>query len=165
MKILFTGGIKSGKSSHAEKRILDLAETKDPIYLATTELIDLEMENRIFEHRRKRSKRFHTIEEPIFLTKTIADIDGPVLVECMTMWINNALHHQISENEIFKEVENLLLLKNELIFVLNEVGLGIIPENHLSRKFADLSGRIGQQLALGCDEVFWCVAGISVKIK
>ena len=83
----------------------------------------------------------------------------------MTMWLNNALHHRLPESKIIEEIETLLSLKNELVFVLNEVGLGIIPDNSLSRKFVDLSGRIAQKLSEACDEVNWCVAGISVKIK
>jgi adenosylcobinamide kinase/adenosylcobinamide-phosphate guanylyltransferase len=165
MKILFTGGVKSGKSRHAEIRMLEMAQAQKPIYLATTELLDPEMEKRISEHRKRRSEKFQTIEEPMYLTRAIAGTEAPVLIECMTMWLNNALHHQLPENEIFEEIENLLLLENELVFVLNEVGLGVIPDNPLARHFVDLSGRISQQLAEACDEVIWCVAGISVKIK
>ena len=165
MKILFTGGIKSGKSRLAEKRILDFTQSQKPIYLATTELLDPEMETRISEHRRRRGKRFKTIEEPLYLNEVLTETDAPILIECITMWLNNALHHQLPESKIFSEIEHLLSLKNELVFVLNEVGVGIIPDNPLSRKFVDLSGRIAQLLAEACDEVNWCVAGISVKIK
>ena len=165
MKILFTGGVKSGKSRHAERRMLELAEAEKPVYLATTELLDPEMEKRISEHKLRRSEKFKTIEEPLFLAKALSQTDTPILVECMTMWLNNALHHQLPESKIIEEIETLLSLENEIVFVLNEVGLGIIPDNSLSRKFIDLSGRIAQRLAEACDEVNWCVAGISVKIK
>ena len=165
MKILFTGGVKSGKSRHAETRMLELAQMQKPVYLATTELLDPEMKKRISEHRQRRSEKFRTIEEPLFLAEALAQTDAPILVECVSMWLNNAMHHQIPESKIIEEIETLLSLKNELVFVLNEVGLGIIPDNSLSRKFADLSGRVAQQLAEACDEVNWCVAGISVKIK
>ena len=165
MKILITGGVKSGKSRHAEMRILKMAQAQKPVYLATTELLDPEMGKRISEHRQRRGEKFKTIEEPLFLTEALTGTDAPVLIECMTMWLNNALHHQLPESEIFAEIESLLSLERELVFVLNEVGLGVIPVNPLARKFADLSGRISQQLAGACDEVNWCVAGISVKIK
>ncbi|MEZ7852313.1 MAG: bifunctional adenosylcobinamide kinase/adenosylcobinamide-phosphate guanylyltransferase [SAR324 cluster bacterium] len=165
MKILFTGGVKSGKSRHAEMLILKMAQAQKPVYLATTELLDTEMGKRISEHRQRRGKNFKTIEEPLFLTEALTGTDAPVLIECMTMWLNNALHHKLSESKIFAEIESLLSLERQLVFVLNEVGLGIIPVNPLARKFADLSGRISQQLAEACDEVNWCVAGISVKIK
>ena len=165
MKILITGGVKSGKSRQAEMRVLKMAQTQKPVYLATTELLDPEMEKRIAEHRQQRGEKFRTIEEPLELTETLAETKAPVLIECMTMWLNNALHHQLPESKIFAEIESLLLLENDIVFVLNEVGLGIIPDNPLSRKFADLSGRIAQMLAEACDEVNWGVAGILVKIK
>ena len=165
MKILITGGVKSGKSRQAERRVLKMAQTQKPVYLATTELLDPEMEKRIAEHRQQRGEKFRTIEEPLDLTEALAKTKAPVLIECMTMWLNNALHHQLPESKIFAEIESLLLLENDIVFVLNEVGLGIIPDNPLSRKFADLSGRIAQMLAEACDEVNWCVAGILVKIK
>ena len=165
MKILITGGVKSGKSRHAETRILEMANGKKPVYLATTELFDPEMEERVLEHRRRRGEKFRTIEEPLHLTDALLNMEGPVLIECLTMWLNNALHHQLSEKKIFTEIENLLLLKCDVIFVQNEVGLGIIPDNSLARKFVDLSGRIAQHLGEACDEVNLCSAGILVQIK
>ena len=165
MKILFTGGVKSGKSRQAEMRILRMALDLKPVYLSTTELLDPEMKKRITEHRQHRGEKFWTVEEPLNLTEALAETEAPVMIECMTMWLNNALHHKLPESKIFAEIESLLLLENDIVFVLNEVGLGIIPDNPLSRKFADLSGRIAQMLAESCDEVNWCVAGILVKIK
>ena len=165
MKILITGGIKSGKSRHAEKRILELVQAQKPIYLATTELLDPEMEKRISEHRKQRAEKFQTVEEALYLTDALTETEAPVLIECLTMWLNNALHHQFAESKIFTEIERLLLLENDIVFVLNEVGLGIIPDNPLARKFADLSGRIAQILGETCDEVWCCTAGILVKIK
>ncbi|MDG1487370.1 MAG: bifunctional adenosylcobinamide kinase/adenosylcobinamide-phosphate guanylyltransferase [SAR324 cluster bacterium] len=145
--------------------MLKMSLDQKPVYLATTELLDPEMKKRITEHRQHRGEKFWTVEEPLNLTEALAETEAPVLIECMTMWLNNALHHQLPESKIFAEIESLLLLENDIVFVLNEVGLGIIPDNPLSRKFADLSGRIAQMLAEACDEVNWCVAGILVKIK
>jgi adenosylcobinamide kinase/adenosylcobinamide-phosphate guanylyltransferase len=165
MKILFTGGVKSGKSRHAERRVLAMSKGKKPVYLATTELLDPEMTERISEHRQRRGTKFHTLEESLHLADVLQHTEVPVLIECLTMWLNNALHYQFSEKKIFAEIENLLLLECDVIFVLNEVGMGIIPDNSLSREFADLSGRIAQQLGEACDEVNLCVAGILLKIK
>ena len=165
MKILITGGVKSGKSRQAELRMLKMSQVQKPVYLATTELLDPEMGKRIAEHRQQRGEKFWTVEEPLNLAEALAETEAPILIECMTMWLNNALHHQLPESKIFAEIESLLLLGNDIVFVLNEVGLGIIPDNHLSRKFVDLSGCISQMLAEACDEVNWCVAGILVKIK
>ena len=165
MKILITGGVKSGKSRHAEKLVLKLSAGIKPIYLATTELIDSEMKKRISKHRQRRGNLFDTIEEPLFLASELRYIQSPVLIECLTMWLNNALHHKYSEKKIFNEIDNLLSMECDVVFVLNEVGLGIIPENHLARKFIDFSGRIAQKLGEACDEGIWCVAGNTIKIK
>jgi Adenosyl cobinamide kinase/adenosyl cobinamide phosphate guanylyltransferase len=135
MKILITGGVKSGKSRHAEKRILSLANGTKPVYLATTELNDSEMKKRILKHRQRRGNSFETIEEPLRLASELNRIQRPVLIECLTMWLNNALHHKYSEKKIFTEIFNLLSLECDVVFVLNEVGLGIIPDNILARKF------------------------------
>ena len=165
MKILITGGVKSGKSLFAEKRILAIANGIKPVYLATTELNDSEMKKRITNHRQRRSNTFETIEEPLLLASVLRNIQYPVLIECLTMWLNNALHHKYSERKVFAEIDNLLSLECDVVFVLNEVGLGIIPENPLARKFLDLSGRIAQKLGEACDEVIWCVAGNTIMIK
>ena len=165
MKILITGGVKSGKSRHAEKRILELAKGIKPVYLATTELNDSEMKKRISEHRQRRGNSFETIEEPLLLASELRNTQCPVLIECLTMWLNNALHHKYSEKKIFDEIDNLLSLECDVVFVLNEVGLGIIPENPLARIFLDFSGRIAQKLGEVCDEVILCVAGNTIKIK
>jgi adenosylcobinamide kinase/adenosylcobinamide-phosphate guanylyltransferase len=99
------------------------------------------------------------------LSDVLGNTEGPVLIECMTMWLNNTLHHNYTEKKIFAEIDQLLSLECDVVFVLNEVGLGIIPDNPLARKFADLSGRISQKLAEACDEVNFCVAGNVIKIK
>jgi len=165
MKILVTGGVKSGKSHHAEKIILAMEKGIKPVYLATTELNDYEMKKRISKHRQRRGNTFETIEEPLLLASVLRNVQCPVLIECLTMWLNNALHHKYSEKKIFTEIDHLLSLECDVVFVLNEVGLGIIPENPLARKFLDFSGRIAQKLGEACDEVIWCVAGNTIRIK
>ena len=178
VKVLITGGVKSGKSRFAEHRTLELTGGETPIYLATTELLDGGMHERIAVHRQRRGKQFRTIEESLHLSDALSippipplvkgdlqESHAPVLVECLTMWLNNWLHHQLPEAEAFAEIERLLALSNDLVLVLNEVGQGILPENELARRFADLSGRVGQQLGAACDEVWWCVAGHPVRIK
>ncbi len=179
VKVLITGGVKSGKSSFAEQRTLELAGGETPIYLATTELLDNGMRERIAVHRQRRGEQFWTIEEPLHLTNALKippipplpkggdlrESHSPVLVECLTMWLNNWLHHQLPEAAAFSEIERILAMPNDMVLVLNEVGQGILPENQLARRFADLSGRAGQQLGETCDEVWWCVAGQPVRIK
>ena len=104
MKILITGGIKSGKSLQAEKRIIEISNGQIPIYLATNELFDSEMKKRVSEHRNRRDNRFQTIEEALYLYDTINERKEPVLIECMTMWLNNALYKKFPEEKIFLEI-------------------------------------------------------------
>lgn len=165
MKILVTGGVKSGKSRLAEERCLSLSPDDKPIYLATTENHDPEMQTRIAVHRERRQDRFTTVEEPLALHQTLSQQTAPVLLECMTLWMNNMLYHEKSEQMIFQEVEKLMALPLSLVFVLNEVGMGIIPDNALARQFVDLSGKVAQQLGNGCDEVHFCVAGQALRMK
>lgn len=164
MKTLFIGGVKSGKSRLAEAYILEHAAQK-PCYLATTEFIDDEMAKRIAEHQQRRQDRFITLEEPIQLLETLTNCPGPVLIECVSMWLNNMLYHQNSEEVILRELEGVLSLPNDIVFVQNEVGLGIIPDNPLARQFVDVSGKAAQLLAAQCDKVFYCCAGLALTLK
>jgi adenosylcobinamide kinase/adenosylcobinamide-phosphate guanylyltransferase len=163
MTILFIGGVKSGKSCLAEKRALELCDK--PIYLATTEIMDDEMTLRVQRHKEQRDPRFTLIEEGVDIAHVVQKQDSLVLVECMSMWLNNMLYYEFSQDKILLEVEKLLSLKGDRVFVLNDVGSGIIPIDALSRKFIDLSGLIAQKLAQQADEVYHCIAGIGTRIK
>lgn len=164
MKVLFIGGVKSGKSRHAESRTLKMHHDS-VVYLATSEPIDEEMKKRIARHQEDRSERFLALEEPLDLVAVIEPIKAPLLIECMTVWMNNMLYHGLSKEDIFTQVQRLLSLDKEIVFVQNDVGSGIIPDNALAREFVDISGRVSQMLGDGCDEVYHCIAGIATKIK
>ena len=163
-KTLFIGGIKSGKSFNAETYAIKISKTK-PIYLATTEFIDEGMKERIDTHKLQRQNNFTTIEEPLKLYESISKCSDVVLVECVSMWINNMLYHKFSFNDMKKELEQVLAIKQSIVFVLNDVGAGIIPDNKLAREFVDISGKLSQLIASKCNEVFHTIAGISTKIK
>ena len=164
MKTLFIGGIKSGKSREAERYAKKHAKEK-PYYLATTELLDEGMRQRIKKHKKQRQNNFITIEESLKLNETVSVCEDMILIECVGMWINNMLFYGLGYKEIKKEIKKLLRQKKDIVFVMNDVGAGIIPDNKLSREFADINGKISQLIAKECDEVFYTVAGISVKIK
>ena len=164
MKALFIGGIKSGKSVNAEEYTLLHSKVK-PCYLATNEFFDDEMRERVNKHQEQRKDNFNTIEEPLQLLKKIQTQEGIVLVECVSMWINNMIYHRFSEENITKEIESLMMLDNDIVFVINDVSCSVVSEHKLTRKFVDINGRIAQRIASKCDEVYNTVAGISVKIK
>jgi len=165
MKTLFIGGVKSGKSSLAEKYILHHAEGVKPYYLATTECLDDEMRQRIAVHKTRRQDAFITLEEPVNLLETLQNRRQPVLVECVTMWLNNRLYHRHCETVILQELEAVLQLPCDMVLVHNEVGFGIIPDNPLARQFVDLSGKAAQLMGRYCDHVFFCSAGLMLSMK
>ena len=162
MRALFIGGIKSGKSRHAESFALKSAKKK-PYYLATTEFFDEEMRRRIDRHKKDRKKKFETIEEPLKLAKTIKKCDDIVLIEDMSMWINNMFYHD-KKRKIYKEVKKLLSLPNDIVFVINNVGEGLLPLNERAREFCDYNGVVAQMLAKKCDVSYYVVAGKAVRI-
>lgn len=165
MKTLFIGGIKSGKSRLAESHILAIAGNTKPYYLATTEFFDDEMQARIQVHKQQRQDAFITIEEPLKLFAAVQACPGPVLIECISMWLNNQLYHQIPEADTLQELAKVFTLPNDLVLVHNEVGLGIVPDNKLARQFVDLSGKAAQLMAQHCDRVFFCSAGLKLQMK
>ena len=163
-KTLFIGGIKSGKSRNAENFILTLTQEK-PIYLATNEFFDDEMRIKVQQHKEQRANNFITLEEPLQLTNIIQKQNKPVLVECVSMWINNMLYHQFDEKAIIEEIENLLQLDLPMVFVINDVSCSVVSEHKLVRQFVDINGKISQILASQCTAVYHNIAGISVQIK
>ena len=149
--ILILGGARSGKSRFAAKLVSTLKGEKT--YLATASALDPEMEERIKEHRRKRPKQYKTVEEPLEIERVFKG-NGPskiVLLDCLTLWISNCLLSYKSEEQILARLNSFLSLAKEnkacLVIVSNEVGLGIVPENKLARRFRDIAG-LANQLAL-----------------
>lgn len=164
MKTLFIGGVKSGKSRLAETYILEQSQQK-PYYIATTEFIDEEMRDRIVAHQQRRQDCFFTMEEPLELLSALKKCTAPALIECVSMWLNNMLYHEQTEERIFQVLNDILLLPSDMVFVQNEVGMGIIPDNPLARKYVDISGKAAQLLGEKCDQVFFCCAGLKLRLK
>jgi adenosylcobinamide kinase/adenosylcobinamide-phosphate guanylyltransferase len=165
MKTLFIGGIKSGKSRLAEAYILEQATTDKPYYLATTEFFDDEIQARIQIHQQRRQDWFVTIEEPVKLFEVLQKCREPVLIECISMWLNNLLYHKIPEADILQELEAVLQLSCDMVLVHNEVGLSVIADNRLARQFVDLSGKAAQLMGQYCEQVFFCSAGLKIQMK
>ena len=165
MKTLFIGGVKSGKSRLAEAYILGQVGIYKPYYLATTEFVDDEIQVRVDIHQQRRKDSFITLEEPVKLFDTLENCQRPVLIECVSMWLNNLLYYQIPEADILQELEAVLQLPCNMVLVHNEVGLGVIADNLLARQFVDLSGKAAQLMGRHCDEVFFCSAGLKMRMK
>ena len=164
MKILYYGGQKSGKSRLAERKALRLASDTKPYYIATYDNSygDEEMCRRISRHQAQREARFITIEEPKDLNRVVKE-GHTCLIDCMSMWILNTL--EADEETLLAEVEALCAKGANIIFVLNDVGSGVIPIEASSRKYVDRSGIIGQKLAECCDEVYEVTLGLGKRLK
>jgi adenosylcobinamide kinase/adenosylcobinamide-phosphate guanylyltransferase len=181
MAILVTGGARSGKSTFAEKLAVHLNE-KQGIYIATAQIYDEEMRERILLHQEQRHRsgfNWMTIEEPYELSeqlKQLSESDGDVpivLVDCLTLWLSNWLlryeHDPDKDAKLTRKVDDLLAAvsscKGHLLLVTNEVGSGIVPEYPLGRSFRDLAGKMNQRLAEVCEQVFLVTSGIPVELK
>ncbi len=164
MKILITGGIKSGKSYQALKvaeTLFNNSTTKN--FIATAEPFDQDMQNRIKIHKKERQGlNFTTIEETINIDKVATSNS---IIDCITMWINNIIYYK--KEEKFSQILNNLLNKNHnnLIIVTNEVSMGNIPTNPLTQKYNSLLAKSNRILAQKCDVVILMVSGIPVFIK
>jgi adenosylcobinamide kinase/adenosylcobinamide-phosphate guanylyltransferase len=190
--IFITGGARSGKSSFglklAEDRLkaLGLKEKNNSLeetsifslqpkkaYIATAQAFDEEMKDRIEKHRQQRGNDWHTVEEPFDIVGALNKLkEYPViLLDCLTLWISNLMLNNI---DIQREIEQFLNTINSsafsfqpsaLIIISNEVGMGIVPENELARRFRDIAGMFNQKVAENSDEVYFVVSGMPIKIK
>lgn len=165
--VLITGGQRSGKSSFAQRRALELSGT--PVYLATSRIWDTDFEQRIKRHQADRGPQWQNIEEEKFIDKI--DVKNQVVVlDCITLWLTNIFHDNKYEIEPSlkqaKEIWNQLMKKNcTILAVTNELGMSMHAETEVGRKFTDLQGWINQHIAQLANEVYLMVAGIPVKIK
>jgi adenosylcobinamide kinase / adenosylcobinamide-phosphate guanylyltransferase len=174
--ILITGGGRSGKSAFAQKTAEALPGPR--VYIATCPVIDSEMEERIRKHREaRRGKGWETIEETVDLAGVIrrAGAYRVLLVDCLTLWANNLLYEATQRGERFTEeaaacrCRELLdaggAFPGTVIFVTNELGMGIIPENETARRFRDIAGRCNQEIAAAAATVTLMVSGIPIHLK
>lgn len=164
--ILVTGGARSGKSTLAERMTLQLGTPA--IYIATAQALDNEMANRIDRHQSRRGAEWVTCATPFDIAYALAESDGqgPMLVDCLTLWLSNLMldgRDWTAETDIL--LNRLAQQTSPVIFVTNEVGAGIVPENKLARDFRDAAGIVNQRVAAACDELWFCVAGHPIKVK
>lgn len=164
------GGARSGKSLHAET----VAKTQHTasgqlVYLATAQIFDEEMQARIDLHKQRRGPEWVLAEAPVDLVDTLRRFEHPdnvILIDCLSVWMTNLI---IGEHNIAAHRDSLIAHLDTnistLIFVASETGLGIVPDNALSRQFRDESGRLNQMVARASDDVFFVTAGIAQKIK
>jgi adenosylcobinamide kinase / adenosylcobinamide-phosphate guanylyltransferase len=168
---LVTGGVKSGKSAFALQLGTELSDQR--AFIATATALDDEMARKIAAHRAERGELWQTTEEPrdiaAVLERRATEFDV-VLIDCLTLWVSNMLTlYDFSEDMVADAVDNLLSVLQKaqcrVIIVTNEVGLGILPADSLSRSYQKLLGAANKRLAEAATSVLMMIAGIPVKIK
>lgn len=166
---LVTGGGRSGKSRYA----LDITKSYErKTFIATAEAFDNEMADRISRHKKERGREFKTIEEPLYVADALAGIQEKtqvVVIDCITVWLGNLMHHLNNDENNCAAVEQFLKVLAsppcDVVIVTNEVGMGLIPADAMSRAYRDLAGFVNQKIAAIADEVFLVVSGIPMKLK
>jgi adenosylcobinamide kinase/adenosylcobinamide-phosphate guanylyltransferase len=161
---LILGGARSGKSAYAERLI---REMQPPwIYCATAQALDGEMRERIAHHRARRAEGWLTRETPLELAAALRDCQHPILVDCLTLWLTNVM---LAGKDVPAETAELTAAAQTaqapVVFVANEVGLGIVPDNALARAFRDHAGRLNQEVAKIASRVVFMAAGLPLALK
>lgn len=179
--ILCTGGSRSGKSQFAER--YTLAQKGQKLYIATAQIYDDEMVERVARHQARRGSQWLNLEIPLNIAAQWEDVAAKadvILIDCLTMFVTNYLMKfpELEQAEVreklrsvvLSEVENLLeKIKDshdkKVIFVTNELGLGIVPADTMTRVFRDIAGEVNQIVAAAADEVYLSISGITIEIK
>ena len=179
--ILCSGGARSGKSEFAER--LALATAGQKAYVATGQAFDEEMIDRIKKHQERRGEIWNNFEVPLHLAKewqNISQSADVILIDCLTMFTTNHMmaHGSIQgqqdanqlEAAVLTELESLLAsIKScedkTVIFVTNEIGLGIVPDNKLARYFRDIAGRVNRTVATAADKLYVTISGVTIELK
>ena len=180
--ILVTGGARSGKSEFAERYVLHYSPKCD--YIATAEILDEEMAERVRLHRERRNDgRWVNHEAPYGAEKVFASLGEDtqaVLFDCLTIYMANLFYGKNSPDPtkvdflgrceyVYGEIDKLLTAARAcgkiVVFVTNEVGSGIVPDNQMAREYRDLAGWVNQRVAEAADHVYLCGAGQAVDMK
>lgn len=181
MQELILGGARSGKSRLAER--LAGESGLEVIYIATSQALDGEMSERIRAHRDRRPAHWALVEEPLQLGRVLseqASAQRCLLVDCLTLWLSNLMFSThmdypdvgpIDLTPLFTTERAALLAlleapaAGDIIFVSNEVGMGIVPYGAVSRAYTDEAGRLNQDVAARCDRVLFVAAGLPLALK
>lgn len=172
---LYTGGCRSGKSNLALEMAREISN--NVCFIATCVPQDEEMHLRVRKHKQERPPSWHLIEEPLDVAKAISKVDPSaypvILIDCLTLWVCNLMCREnnplTAEEEMASEAKKLVdsakLYSGDVIFVSNEVGMGIMPTNAMARNYADLAGRCNQVIAKDADRVIFVSCGIAITLK
>jgi adenosylcobinamide kinase / adenosylcobinamide-phosphate guanylyltransferase len=164
---LVLGGARSGKSRYAE-RLVEVAAAGGT-YCATAEALDAEMAARIARHQARRGPFWRTVEEPVAIAAAIAAEaapDRPLVIDCLTLWLSNLmLAGRPIESDLEALVAALRIARGPVVMVANEVGMGLVPQTPLGRRFRDAAGWLNQEVAAAADRVVFVAAGLPLLLK
>lgn len=167
--VLVGGGVRSGKSAFALARATSLGD--DRVFVATAQAFDDEMRARIDAHQRERAETFRTLEAPMTLAETLLGIETAdvVLVDCLTLFVSNLLCADLDDATVNTRFDVLLgaleARHRHTVLVTNEVGLGIVPDNALARRFRDHAGTLHRRIAAISDEVYFATMGVVLRLR
>ncbi len=162
-----SGGERSGKSTFAQNLALKLSN--NPCYLATARVLDKEMEERVIKHKNDRDDNWNLIEESYYLSKVDFQ-NKTVVIDCVTLWLTNIFFDNNEDLELSlkiakNEINNIKIKNSNIIFVSNEIGMGLHGQTTTTRKFVQLQGWINQFIANKADIAYFMISGIPLKIK
>ena len=172
---LYTGGCRSGKSTLAVKQACDISE--NVCFIATCVPQDNEMKRRVEKHQQERPASWHVIEEPLDVAGAISTVEASahpvILIDCLTLWVCNLMcrekdpvkREQQMASEAEKVIDAAKQFAGDVIFVSNEVGMGIMPANAMARNYGDLAGRCNQVIATAADKAMFVSCGIAMTLK
>lgn len=165
---LYTGGARAGKSRLAQAEAEALSPTR--LFVATAQPLDDDMAARIARHRADRGPGWETVEEPLALAERLPELSRPapvLLVDCLTLWMSNLLLADTPDLDARAEALARALqgCDGHVLLVTNEVGLGIVPDNALARRYQDALGRCNQRVAAIADRVTFVVSGLPLRLK
>lgn len=176
--VLVIGGARSGKSSFAEKYVLNYGSKC--AYIATAEILDDEMAERVKQHQlRRKNNRWVNFEAPYNAEQMVAQAGEAadcILFDCLTLYLSNLMYGKNAPNSfedkcvyVKNEVDKLITAARStnktVVFVSNDVGSGIVPDNQMAREYRDVAGWLNQQVGCEADSVFYVIAGQAVDIK
>lgn len=161
---LVLGGAASGKSKYAESLC-----ASPRAYVATAQGFDDEMRSKVSKHQRQRGADWITVEQPLDLVRALIEAESKastILVDCLTLWLTNlVMHERDAAAEVSMLLEQLMVMKAKVVIVSNELGLGVVPEHGLTRRFRELHGVMNQRMAEVADTVVFVVAGLPQVLK
>lgn len=169
--MLVLGGAKSGKSRFALSFCNEMQ--RESIFIATAQAWDDEMRDRISRHKAERGKNWLTVEEPLQIAREIkkrSHKNAVILLDCLTLWLNNLFMTYGSEESSIDHaldglIDQLSLMEGAIVLVSNEVGMGIVPENELPRRYRDMAGLFNQRIARIAKKVVMVVSGLPLILK